>query len=371
MERVKLRIAELRHKKNITQQQLAEIVGVSFQTISKWENGSSMPDITYLPVLADYFKVSIDQLMGIVPLNGEEYIKEKTGTGGFWDNKMEYLLRTRRNSWNHDYVRFLIEQVWKIDKPVNVLDCGCGFGFLGLLMMPYLPKGSTYTGIDLAEKLLKLGAKLFSETDYEACLIHKDVYDYHAGERYDLVICQAVLRHLDTPDAFLRKMIEFAKKGAWIICIDSNREFECDGLYIDGMDYFSLCSHCGLEKHWRTELNQQGRDYAAAIRNAHRMRKAGLKDVAVRMNDRVNFVTPESEDYEQTKQDFVQYNDWNTGLSGEDREERIQFFMTHGMSRKEATEYCDRNIAIADFFQSHPDAAYTFAKGAMISYGKK
>lgn len=40
MEKVKLRIAELRHRNNITQQQLAEIVGVSFQTVSKWENGS-------------------------------------------------------------------------------------------------------------------------------------------------------------------------------------------------------------------------------------------------------------------------------------------------------------------------------------------
>lgn len=56
-----------------------------------------MPDIIYLPVLAEYFKVSIDQLMGIIPLNGEKYIAEKTGTGEFWENKMEYLLRTRKN----------------------------------------------------------------------------------------------------------------------------------------------------------------------------------------------------------------------------------------------------------------------------------
>ena len=371
MEKVKLRIAELRHRKNITQQQLAEIVGVSFQTISKWENGSAMPDITYLPVLAEYFKVSTDQLMGIVPFSGEDYIAQETGTGEFWENKMEYLLRTRKRYWNHDYVRFLIEQVWKIDKPVQVLDCGCGFGFLGMLMMPFLPKGSTYTGIDLAGKLLELGEKLFSETDYEACFIHKDVYDYHAREKYDLVICQAVLRHLDTPDVFLRKMIEFAKKDAWVICIDTNREFECDGLYIDGMDYFDLCRHDGMEKHWKTELEQQGRDYAAAMRNAHRMRKAGLKDVAVRMNDRVDFVTSQREDYEQAKQDFIDYNDWNAGLSAEDKEKRIQFLMTHGMSRKEATECCDRNIEIADFFQKHPDAEYTFVRGTMISYGKK
>lgn len=371
MEKVNLRIAELRHKKNITQQELAKTVGVSFQTISKWESGSNMPDITYLPVLAEYFKVSIDQLMGIVPLTGEEYIGQKTGTGEFWENKLEYLLRTRKSSWNHDYMNFLIKQVWKIDKPVRVLDCGCGYGFLGMLIMPLLPKGSTYTGIDLAEKLLEKGKVLFSEKDYEVSFINKDVYDYHVKDRYDLVICQAVLRHMDRPEAFISKMIEFAKKEAYVICIDTNREFEFDGLYIDGMDYFELCRHDGLEKHWRSELEQQGRDYAVAIRTAHMMRRLGLRDVAVRMNDKVEFVTPGRQDYEQAKQDFVEYNDWNAGLSAEKKEKTIQFLMTHGMSRKEATDYCNRNVRIADFFRENPEAGYTFAKGTLISYGRK
>ena len=46
MKKINLRIAELRHKKKITQQELADIVGVSFQTISKWENGGAMPDMS-------------------------------------------------------------------------------------------------------------------------------------------------------------------------------------------------------------------------------------------------------------------------------------------------------------------------------------
>lgn len=371
MRKVNLRIADLRHRKNITQQELAAVVGVSFQTISKWETGSNMPDIMYLPVLAEYFGVSIDQLMGIVPLEGEEYIAEKTGTGKFWENKMEYLLRTRKSAWNSDYMHFLIEQVWKIDRPVKVLDCGCGFGFLGTLIMPFLPKGSTYTGIDLAEQLLEKGKIMLSEKDYEVNFIHKDVYEYHAKEKYDLVICQAVLRHLDTPEIFLKKMIEFAKKDAYVVCIDSNREFECDGLYIDGMDYFWLCKHDGMDKHWKTELEQQGRDYAVAIRTAHMMRKLGLKDVDVRMNDKVDFVTPQREDYEQAKEDFIEYNDWSAGLSNEQKEKTIRFLMTHGMSRKEALEYCNRNIEIAYYFQKHSNAGYTFVKGMMISYGKK
>lgn len=371
MKKMNLRIADLRRKKKITQKELAEAMGVSFQTISKWEKGVNLPDITILPAMAEYFKVSIDQLMGVVPLQGEEYMVEKTGTGQFWEQKLEYLLRTRRSSWNEDYMQFLVEKVWKIDKPVKVLDCGCGYGFLGLLLMPLLPKGSTYTGIDLAERLLEEGQKLFADKDYEVRFLHKDVYDYHVKEQYDLVISQGVLRHLDTPEAFLQKMIEFAKKDAHVVCIDANREFECDGLYVDGMDYFWLCKHDGMDAHWRTELEQQGRDYAVAIRTAHMMQKLGLKEVDVRMKDKVAFVTPAQEDYEQTKKDFLDYNDWNTGLSPQEMENTIHFLMNHGMSRKEATDYCTRNIRIAEFFQLHPDAGYTFAKGTMISYGKK
>jgi len=371
MANVKLRIADLRHRKNMTQQELAQVIGVSFQTISKWEKGSNMPDIMFLPALAEFFQVSIDQLMGIVPLEGEEYIAKQTDTGLFWGQKSEYLLRTRKSMWNTDYMRFLIEQVWKIDKPVKVLDCGCGFGFLGLLMMPLLPWGSIYTGIDLAEQLIEKGKVMLSGKDYEAQLIQKDVYEYHAKEKYDLVICQAVLRHLDTPERFLKKMIEFAKKDAYIVCIDSNREFECDGLYVDGMDYFWLCRHDGMDKNWRTELEQQGRDYAIAIRTAHMMRRLGLKQVDVRMNDKVDFVTPDRDDYKQTKEDFVTYNDWNSGLSCEQKENNIRVLMSHGMTRKEAVDYCNRNLEIADYFQNHPEIGYTFVKGTMITYGKK
>ena len=44
-DKVNLRIAELKRKKNMTQEELARLVGVSFQTVSKWETGDSMPDI--------------------------------------------------------------------------------------------------------------------------------------------------------------------------------------------------------------------------------------------------------------------------------------------------------------------------------------
>lgn len=371
MSKISLRIADLRKKAKVTQQELADSVGVSFQTVSKWENGVNMPDIAILPLLADYFNVSTDQLLGLKPLDGETYISEQTATKDFWNQKLEYLLRTRQNSWNDDYARFLISQVWKIQQPVSVLDCGCGYGFLGLLLLPYLPGGSTYTGIDFAEDLVQKGKTLFESQKIEAEFLCENVFEYAAENQYDLVICQAVLRHQDNPAAFIQKMIALAKPGGYVVCIDSNREFECCGLYIDGMDYQELCRHEGLEKKWRTELAMQGRDYAVAIRTAHMMQKLGLVDVDVRMNDKAEFVTTQSPDYEKTKNDFVAYNDWTSGISEEEKEKLILHLLTHGLSRREAEDYCSRNIAIADFFADHPSAGYTFVKGKMISYGKK
>lgn len=55
------KIRQLRRNKRMTQEQLAERVGISFQAISKWENNIALPDITMLPKLAMVFGVSIDE----------------------------------------------------------------------------------------------------------------------------------------------------------------------------------------------------------------------------------------------------------------------------------------------------------------------
>ena len=59
----------LRKQKGITQEELAEVFGVTSQSISKWELGINCPDITMLPKIADYYRVSIDELVGYKPLS--------------------------------------------------------------------------------------------------------------------------------------------------------------------------------------------------------------------------------------------------------------------------------------------------------------
>ena len=58
-------IRMLRIRKGIKQEQLAADIGVSVQTVSRWENAVNYPDLSMLPVLASYFNVTTDYLLGV------------------------------------------------------------------------------------------------------------------------------------------------------------------------------------------------------------------------------------------------------------------------------------------------------------------
>lgn len=68
-------LAELRKKRGVTQDELAEFIGVTKASVSKWENGQSMPDIQLLPLLASYFNVTIDELVGYQAQLSKEQIR--------------------------------------------------------------------------------------------------------------------------------------------------------------------------------------------------------------------------------------------------------------------------------------------------------
>jgi len=58
-------IKKLRLERNLTQEEVANHLGISFQSISKWERGDGYPDIEMLPSLANYFEISVDDLIGM------------------------------------------------------------------------------------------------------------------------------------------------------------------------------------------------------------------------------------------------------------------------------------------------------------------
>ena len=65
-------ILKYRRKFGLSQDELAKKLGVTFQAVSKWENAKAAPDISFLPVMADVFECSIDDLFSYMPRSGRE-----------------------------------------------------------------------------------------------------------------------------------------------------------------------------------------------------------------------------------------------------------------------------------------------------------
>ena len=99
-------IKNLRKKRDITQEELAEHLGISFQSISKWERGDGFPDITMLPDLADFFDISIDELIGADRISGgvfsDIYIQaHEYELNGDYDKAIDLLRETLKKYPNH------------------------------------------------------------------------------------------------------------------------------------------------------------------------------------------------------------------------------------------------------------------------------
>lgn len=131
------RISECRKRLGITQDQLAEHMNVSPQAVSKWENDLSCPDISLLPQLADYFNVTIDDLLRgnkaqevrIVPQDQRKDF-----------NKM--LLKLNVNSSNGDIV--------KMNLPLPLIKTALEIG----LQMPQISGNETLKNIDFTQILM-------------------------------------------------------------------------------------------------------------------------------------------------------------------------------------------------------------------------
>lgn len=80
----------LRKKRDLTQEQLAEYLGVSFQAVSKWETNSAYPDISLFPIIANFYGVTTDELLGVDITKAKE--KQMEYIKGCQDLQSKWLL---------------------------------------------------------------------------------------------------------------------------------------------------------------------------------------------------------------------------------------------------------------------------------------
>ena len=109
----------LRYRKgnNLTQEELAKQLGISYQAVSKWENGQTTPDISLLPAIASILNVSIDRLMGYSHnFDPRSYYEESY-------KKDEYFWGIQPSD-----MCLKVLELSPPTKPLKLLDIGCGEG---------------------------------------------------------------------------------------------------------------------------------------------------------------------------------------------------------------------------------------------------
>jgi len=106
-------IKKYRQQKGMTQSQLASVFNVSEQAVSRWENGNTYPDISLIPAIADYFGITIDELMGMESYKDEretekiiEKVKENERKGLIKENVALLLEAAQKVSYQLCYSAF-------------------------------------------------------------------------------------------------------------------------------------------------------------------------------------------------------------------------------------------------------------------------
>ena len=133
------RIALLRKEKNLTQEELAQRMGVSPQAVSKWENNQTCPDISALPGLAKLLGVTVDELLS----GKEELPAVRILPPAERKSIQEMMLRITVDSAQGDRVR--------VNLPLALVEVAMEIG----MEMPQINGNDALKGIDL-NKVLEL-----------------------------------------------------------------------------------------------------------------------------------------------------------------------------------------------------------------------
>jgi transcriptional regulator with XRE-family HTH domain len=128
------KISELRRSKGITQEEIAEKLGVSPQAVSKWENDISCPDILLLPKIAEMLGVTVDELLSDKPKQQTMLLPENKRK-----NIDDLVLRILVNSAEGDKVR--------VNLPIPLVKMGLEMG----MKMPQISGDDYLKDIDFAQ----------------------------------------------------------------------------------------------------------------------------------------------------------------------------------------------------------------------------
>ncbi|HWR05319.1 methyltransferase domain-containing protein [Sporomusa sp.] len=176
-------ISRYRKLKNITQEELATQLNITFQAVSKWETNQTYPDITLLPHLASILEVSIDRLMGYTSHQEQKrtiYEDEYAQDGYYWGlapSKMCYKILS----------------LLPPTKLLKLLDIGCGEGKDAVF---FARNGYQVTAFDIADAGIEKTKRLADKIGVHVNVFKADVLDFRLESNYDILYSNGVLHYM-------------------------------------------------------------------------------------------------------------------------------------------------------------------------------
>ncbi|MBQ7774699.1 MAG: methyltransferase domain-containing protein [Lachnospiraceae bacterium] len=188
-------IAQKRRELGLTQQKLAQQLNVSFQAISKWENGAATPDISLLPQIASILNTSVDALVGYHYGFKTDYEEKYKTEAYYWGLKPNNLC-------------YEIMQLMPPTKPYRVLDIGCGEGKDAVFLAR---NGYIVTAFDLAETGLEKAKRLAKANRVEVDFFRADVNDFVPQAEFDIIFSSGVFHYIEAEQR--KRLIDSLKEA--------------------------------------------------------------------------------------------------------------------------------------------------------------
>lgn len=206
------RLKELRRARGLSQKEFAEKLSMSFQSVSKWENGLGVPNITLIPTIADILKVSCDHLIGH---NSEE---TQSKYSELYKNEA-YFWSTTPNS-----VSYRLLQQFPPREYCTVLELGCGEGRDAVFL------GSNHynvTAIDKVSEGIDKAIRLAQVNEVHANFICADIRSFTSAVQYDLVYGYRILHYLTPQErpAQISRYQDMTRIGgihAFTVCVEKS-----------------------------------------------------------------------------------------------------------------------------------------------------
>jgi len=175
-------ISRYRREKGLTQEGLAQKLGITFQAVSKWENAQTLPDISLLPGLSQILEVSVDKLFGFIFQDKQITIYED-----------EYKVPEYYWGIEPSKMCYRVLELMPPTKHLKLLDIGCGEGKDAVF---FARNGYDVTAFDISDAGIEKTKRLAEKYSVQVNVFKADILDFRLTASYDILFSSGVLHYI-------------------------------------------------------------------------------------------------------------------------------------------------------------------------------